>query len=96
MGVYKISGKAEIDLTKMYEYGIEIFGLKQAQKYLLGMHTVFQILADNANLGRDASGFVLLLKQFSYKSHTIFYLVTDIDILIVRVLNQSMDYENKL
>ena len=96
MGVYKISGKAEIDLTKMYEYGIETFGLKQAQTYLLGMHTVFQVLADNANLGRDASGFVLLLKRFSYKSHTIFYLVTDIDILIVRVLNQSMDYENKL
>lgn len=93
MGVYKVSGKAEIDLTKMYEYGIETFGLKQAQTYLLGMHSLFQILAKNASLGRDASEFVLSLKRFSYKSHTIFYLATDIGILIVRVLNQSMDYE---
>ncbi len=96
MGVYKVSGKAETDITKMYEYGIESFGLKQAQTYLLGMHTLFQILADNATLGRDASEFMMSLKRFSYKSHTIFYLVSDIDILIVRVLNQSMDYENNL
>ncbi|WP_010179341.1 type II toxin-antitoxin system RelE/ParE family toxin [Aquimarina agarilytica] len=96
MGVYKLSGKAEIDLAKMYEYGIETFGLKQAKAYLLGMHTLFQVLADNTTLGRDASEFILSLKRFSYKSHTIFYLVTDIDILIVRVLNQSMDYEKNL
>ena len=96
MGVYKLSRKAEIDLAKMYEYGIETFGLKQAKAYLSGMHTLFQVLADNTNLGRDASEFMLSLKRFSYKSHTIFYLDTDIDILIVCVLNQSMDYEKNL
>jgi len=96
MGVYKVSGKAESDLTKMYEYGIETFGFKQAQTYLSGMHSMFQILTKNASLGRDASELVLSLKRFSYKSHTIFYLATDIDILIVRVLNQSMDYEKNL
>ncbi|WAC02479.1 type II toxin-antitoxin system RelE/ParE family toxin [Lacinutrix neustonica] len=96
MGVYKISRKAEIDLAKMYEYGIETFGLKQAQGYLFGIHDIFQVLSDNSSLGRDVSEFVLSLKRFSYKSHTIFYLATAIDILIVRVLNQSMDYENNL
>ena len=96
MGIYKLSRKAEIDLAKMYEYGIETFGLKQARAYLSGMHTLFQILADNAALGRNASEFLLSLKRFSYKSHTIFYLTTDIDILIVRALSQSMDYENEL
>jgi toxin ParE1/3/4 len=94
MGVYKLSGKAEGDLYKMYEYGIETFGLKQAKTYLLGMHTLFEILTDNATLGRDSSEFILSLKRFSYKSHTIFYLATDSDILIVHILNQSMDYEN--
>ncbi|TPN88832.1 type II toxin-antitoxin system RelE/ParE family toxin [Aquimarina algicola] len=96
MGVYKVSRKAEIDLAKMYEYGIETFGLKQAKDYLLGMHMLFQVLADNTSLGRDASEFILSLKRFSYKSHTIFYITTDIDILIIRVLNQSMDYEKNL
>ena len=49
MGVYKVSGKAEIDLSKMYEYGIETFGLKQAQTYLFGIHDIFQVLSDNIN-----------------------------------------------
>lgn len=96
MGVYKVSRKAEIDLAKMYEYGIETFGLKQAKGYLFGIHDLFQILVDNTNLGRDASEFIILLKRFSYKSHTIFYLVIDIDILIVRVLSQNMDYDKNL
>ncbi len=96
MGVYKVSKKAEIDLSRMYEYGIETFGLKQAKGYLLGIHNLFQILANNTNLGRDASEFAFSLKRFSYKSHTIFYLTTDIGILIIRVLNQSMDYDNNL
>lgn len=96
MGVYKLTRKAEIDLAEMYEYGIETFGLKQAKGYLLGIHDLFQVLADNLNLGRDASEFLFSLKRFSYKSHTIFYLATDIDILIVRIINQSMDYENNL
>ena len=96
MGVYKVSGKTENDLIKMYEYGIETFGLKQAQVYLFGLHDIFQVLSDNINLGRDASEFVFFLKRFSYKSHTIFYLATDTDILIVRVLNQSMNYEKNL
>ena len=96
MDVYKVSRRAEIDLAKMYEYGIETFGLKQAKDYLFGIHDLFQILADNTNLGRDASEFIISLKRFSYKSHTIFYLITDIDILIVRVLSQSMDYDKNL
>ena len=96
MGVYKVSGKAESDLSKMYEYGIESFGLKQAQTYLFGIHDIFQVLSDNINLGRDASEFSFSLKRFSYKSHTIFYLATYIGILIVRLLNQSMDYEKNL
>jgi toxin ParE1/3/4 len=33
MGVYKISQKAEIDFVKIYEYGIEIFGVKQAKLF---------------------------------------------------------------
>lgn len=46
MGVYKLSSKAETDLAELYEYGIERFGLKQAKSYLLGMHTLFQVLGD--------------------------------------------------
>ncbi len=96
MGVYKLFWIAEVDIAKMYEHGIEAFGLHQAQDYLCGMHSLLQILSDNVTLGRDASEFSSLLRRFSYKAHTIFYLVNDDAIFIVRILNQSMNYESNL
>ena len=96
MGVYKLSRKAEIDLAAMYEFGIYKFGLTQAQKYFYDMHEAFEVLAENVNLGRDASEFIEDLKRFSYKAHTIFYLQTESEIFILRVLSQRMDYEGNL
>ena len=96
MDVYKLSGKAEIDLAEMYEFGIYKFGLLQAQKYFLGMHDVFQVLAENPNLGRDASMFIENLKRFTYQAHTIFYLPQEEGLFILRVLSQRMDYETHL
>lgn len=93
MGVYKLSKECEVDISDIYEYGIEKFGLNQAQDYLLGLHDVFQLLADNVNMGRDASEFFPSLNRFVYKSHMIFYLHSESGIFIVRTLNQSMDYK---
>jgi len=93
MDVYKLSTKAELDLTQMYEFGIYKFGLPQAQEYFFGMHQAFGVLAENVNLGRDASEFIEDLKRFTYKVHTIFYLVTANQIFILRVISQRMDYE---
>ena len=96
MGVYKLSNKAEIDLAGMYEFGIYKFGLHQSQEYFFGMHETFGLLAKNMNLGRDASEFIEDLKTFAYKAHTIFYLITENGIFILRVLDQRMDYEYNL
>ena len=96
MDVYKLSRKAEINVAGMFELGIYKFGLLQAQKYILGMHDVFQVLYENTELGRDASEYIVDLKRFTYKAHTIFYLITTNEIFILRVLGQRMDYESNL
>lgn len=96
MADYKLSSKAEFDLTVMYEFGISKFGLSQAQMYFLSMHETFEILSKNNDLGRDASEYIRELKIFTYKSHTIFFQITTEGILIIRVLSQRMDYEFNL
>jgi toxin ParE1/3/4 len=88
MVVYKLSNKAEIDLASMYEFGIFKFGILQSQKYFSGMHETFEILSKNIDLGRDASEFIENLKRFTYKSHTVFYLISKDGIFIIRVLDQ--------
>ncbi|MCG2461231.1 type II toxin-antitoxin system RelE/ParE family toxin [Flavobacteriaceae bacterium F89] len=96
MGVYKLSRRAEFDLAGMYGEGIFKFGLLQARKYFLEMHDAFGVLAENTDLGRDASDFIPDLKRFALKAHTIFYLTTTDEIFIIRVLSQRMDYERYL
>lgn len=96
MGVYKLSQECQIDISEIYEYGIEEFGLNQAQEYLIGLHDLFQTLTENTNSGRDASEFHPSLKRFVYKAHMIFYLQVESGIFIVRTLSQSMDYDRHL
>jgi toxin ParE1/3/4 len=96
MVAYRLSIACEIDISEIYEYGIENFGLSQAQEYLIGLHDLFKTLAGNSNIGRDAYEFYPLLKKFGYKSHMIFYLQSESGVFIVRTLNQSMDYERHL
>ncbi len=95
MGVYKLSNESKVDIADIYEYGIEKFGLNRAQDYLIGLHDLFQTLADS-NIGRDASEFFPSLKRFVYRSHVVFYLQTESGVFIVRTLSQSMDYERHL
>lgn len=96
MGVYRLSNESETDIAGIYEYGIEKFGILQAQEYLIGLHNLFQTLTKNPYIGRDASEFSPSLIRFNYKSHMVFYLKSDSDISIVRVLHQSMDYPQYL
>ena len=96
MVAYKLSNKAEFDLTVMYEFGISKFGLLQAQKYFFETHDIFKLLSSIRDLGRDASEYTNELKKFYFKSHTIFYLITSNGILIIRALSQRMDYEFNL
>lgn len=96
MGVYSTSRAAESDLANIYEFGILKFGVEQARKYLLKLHTTLQTLAKTPDIGRNASEFSLGLKRFAYESHIIFYQTTDEEIFIIRVLNQSMDFERHL
>jgi toxin ParE1/3/4 len=47
MDSYRLTQQADIDLSSIYQYGISTFGLCRAQRYLLGLHERFQLLADN-------------------------------------------------
>lgn len=96
MSNFRFSTRAEADLLEIAKYTIEHFGLKQSQLYKQGLYDCFISLSNNSNLGRSASEYIPFLKQFPYKSHTIFYRPMETGILIVRVLNQSLDFERYL
>jgi toxin ParE1/3/4 len=96
MGIYKLSKASETDLEEIFEYGIFRFGLDQAKTYVIEMEQHFKVLAENVNLGRDASLLAVGLKRFNCAAHVIFYLPITNGILVVRILHQSRDFERHL
>lgn len=83
---------AETDILEIAHYTMYKFGTLQSRRYKIGLYNCFQRLAENSNLGRDASEFAPFLKRFSCKSHTIFYRQEEKGVYVVRILNQNLDF----
>ena len=47
MGKYRISAVARDDLIRIHQYGIEYFGLQQADKYFNAFFEMFEIISAN-------------------------------------------------
>ena len=91
MAAYRLTPRAADDLDGIYEYTIVNFGLERARGYLNDLHQRFNDLAERPALGRGAEQFAPGLRRYPYRSHVVFYLRENGDVLIVRVLHERMD-----
>ncbi|MCB2088169.1 MAG: type II toxin-antitoxin system RelE/ParE family toxin [Sphingomonadaceae bacterium] len=92
----RISRQAANDLGTIADYTIAEFGIEQARKYRDQLQACFASLLDNPYLGRSAEEIAPRLRRIRQQAHVIFYVPTANDILIVRVLHHSMDFERHL
>ena len=49
MGKYKLSNVAKDDLIRIHHYGVENFGIKQADKYFNAFFDNFELIAERPN-----------------------------------------------
>ena len=91
MAAYRLTLKADDDLTGIHEYTIANFGLEQARDYLNGLHQRFGDLAERPALGHGDDLLESGLRRYPYRSHVVFYMPENAGVLIVRVLHKSMD-----
>lgn len=94
MASFRLSARAEEDLTEIYTYGIFQFGYYQAEKYAQGLEEALLNLSQSPYMGKESNFLYRGLREFIYKSHLIFYLIEEGGILIIRILHQSRDYKN--
>jgi toxin ParE1/3/4 len=88
---FLLTTEAEADILDIYRYTFENFGEAQADIYHDGLHDCFELLADTPLIGRDYSFLRPGLRRYEHISHSVYYRLTDIGILILRVLHQRMD-----
>ena len=85
---YRFNDAATKDLTSIYHFGIERFGVAQADRYLGGLLDFLDKLADAPTtypkLGSDAPGY----RRAVWKRTSILYRDTD-GVEIMRILGQQ-------
>jgi len=96
VGSYVLSGKADSDIEAIAETSLRHWGLAQAEKYILGLHETFRMLAEFPELGRDVDEIRPGYRKIETASHSIFYRKTENGVLIMRVLHQNMDFGRHL
>lgn len=88
---YKLTKKAEKDLTQIAIYTIQNYGLNQAHSYRDGLFKTFATIAEFPLIGSDQSRIKPFVRRFTYESHTIYYRVKGEGILILRILGPGQD-----
>lgn len=86
---YKLNIQAEEDLTRIFEYGIGQFGLKQAEKYYEMFFECFYKITLNPFLFPDARPYKIGYRYCVCGADTIFYKINADEIEIMAIIGRQ-------
>jgi toxin ParE1/3/4 len=84
---YRLTARADNELLDIYLYGIEQFGLRQAERYKLSLDECFSMLAGHPRMGRISPTVRPGIRRHEHGSHVILYQEETDHVLIVAVLH---------
>jgi len=97
MAKYELTHKAVEDLAKIWEYTIDNWSEKQADKYYNSLLESFQDIANNPELGKNYDEIKNNLYGLKKSRHIVFYRKRiNQPIEITRILHERMDLKNRL
>ncbi len=88
---YELSTSAEKDLEDIYDYTVAMFGLNQADSYLLEFKNSFELLSKNPQIGRARNEIKRGLYSITKDNHIIFYRIIKYRLRVVRIMHGSRD-----
>lgn len=92
MSGYQLSRKAVADLSGIWDYTAEHWGIEQAERYIGNIRDACKTLACGQQRGQDASHIRHGYRKQLTGAHILFFrTLDDSDIQIVRILHQRMD-----
>jgi toxin ParE1/3/4 len=85
------------DIEDMWDYTATTWSQSQAEIYIRLIQRTFELLADDPRLGRACDEIRTGYRKFRAGSHIVFYrVIATSGIEVVRVLHESMDFEQHL
>ena len=89
MASYQLTEEADADLTNILRFGIQEFGLQQAEKYYDELIIRLSEIATNPLLYQAVEEIPEDYRRSVYHSHSIYYEIIESDVLIIRILGQQ-------
>ncbi len=97
MAKYYFTNKAVEDLTEIWNYTVETWSEKQAEKYYNLLIFSCNELAKNPNLGKNYEIITKGILGYKAGEHIIFYtVISKNEIEVARILHVMMDLKSKL
>lgn len=97
MGRFVFAPLAEADLAQIWDFGAEIWGPDQADRYIRAIVAACTELASGMQPGSPADHIRPGYRSRIIGSHTLFFRRQDAEtIVIIRILHQSMDVDRHL
>jgi toxin ParE1/3/4 len=86
---YHLSEAADADLERLYEWGIDRFGMNAADQYYDGLIARFEKIAESPMLWQEVEHIRAGYRRSVYVAHSIYYRIEATGVLIVRVLGRE-------
>jgi len=86
-----VSGLARRDLRLIGKYTLRAWGSVQKKKYLGQIKHGFKLISENPEIGRPRGDIDTGLMSYPIQKHKVFYRTTKHELIVVRVLHESMD-----
>jgi toxin ParE1/3/4 len=92
---FTVAPRARRDLQGAWIYSRDHWGLRHANSYVRDLSAIIQWIADNPMLGQACDDVRPGYRRHPAGSHVLFYEIRDNDVVIIRVLHQQMNVEDK-
>ena len=97
MRPFLLTDAARKDVIEIGRFTTGTWGKRQRDKYLKQLDDAFKLLGRQPEIGTDANDIKPEYRKYNQGSHTIFYRAgTDSNIVVIRILHNSMDVERHL
>jgi len=91
-----VRAEAYQDLEKIWTYTLDTWSVQQADKYYKDNILAIESLCTEPKSGKSAEHVRKGYRLFKVNSHLIFYVTTDAELDVIRILHSQMDIPNRL
>ncbi len=96
MNRYELTPLARFDMREIWTYTVQQWGKRVANRYIRDLTATLEAIARDPYLGVATEWIEETCRRQIFRSHVIFYTVSDDGVVVARILHQQMDASSRL